>query len=285
MKGICALYEIEDDLKESHIFPKFIVNHTKKTGSKYFRRLVEPDKRMQDAVKLHLLSEKAEQEFSKREKWFAENIFVPYLGGKASLPYNENLYYFAVSFLWRILILELKRDDNLKTKWYYQLILDAEQEWREFLKNGKKIENFDLICIQLTDRVKENNSGIKGVDFYLTRAMDATIVDNQTQTCLMVYGKFNRFIFWGVLKKYGDEEKLQDSIINPQNGVINIPQGLEYFPICSFLFNRMKEIEKLPRPNQEQQDKIFNEIMKDPENFWKSDVGKSLYNDNFNLEK
>lgn len=284
MKGICALYEIEDDLKESHIFPKFIVNHTKKTGSKYFRRLVEPDKRIQDAVKLHLLSEKAEQEFSKREKWFAENIFVPYLAGKTNLPYNENLYYFAVSFLWRILVLELKRDENLKTKWYYQIILDAEKEWRDFLKNGNKIENFDLICIQLTDRVTENNSGIKGVDFYLTRAMDATIVDNQTQTCLMIYGKFNRFIFWGVLKKYGDEDKLQDSIINQEKGVISIPQGMEYFPIASFLFNRMKEIENLPRPNQDQQDKILNEIMKDPKNFWNSDVGKSLYNDNFNLD-
>ena len=284
MKGICALYEIEDELRESHIFPKFVVNHTKKTGSKYFRRLVEPDKRMQDAVKLHLLSHKAEQEFSLREKWFAENIFVPYLSGKTELPYNENLYYFAVSFLWRILVLELKRDENLKNKWYYETILAAEQEWKEFLKNGNEIKNYDLICIQLTDRVAENNTGIKGVDFYLTRAMDATIVDNQTQTCLMIYGKFNRFMFWAVLKKYGDEDKAIDSIINKNGGTIIVPQKFEYFPIVSFIFNRMKEVENLPRPNQDQQDKIFDEIMKDPEKFWKSDVGQSLYNDNFNLD-
>ena len=284
MKGICALYDTEEDLKESHIFPKFVINHTKKTGSKYFRRLVEPDKRLQDGVKLHLLCEKAEQEFSKREKWFAENIFVPYISGETKLPYNENLYYFTVSFLWRILILELKRDATLKDNWYYNIICEAEAEWKEFLKSGKKINKYDIFCIQLTDRVKENSTDLTGVDFYLTRALDATIVDNQTQTCLMIYGKFNRFIFWGILKKYGDENKLSDSLINPTGGTILVPQNLEYFPICSFLYNRIKQIETLPRPNQEQEQKILNEIMKDAENFWNSDVGKSLYNDNFNLD-
>jgi hypothetical protein len=49
--------------------------------------------------------------------------------------------------------------------------------------------------------------------------------------------------------------------------------------------NRIREIEKFPLPNQTQQDKIEKEIMKNPEKFWNSDIGQSLYNDKFNLEK
>ena len=82
MTGECALYKTYGELRESHVYPKFVVKHTKKTGSKFFRKFQNPNKREQDGIKLHLLSHKAEREFGKREKWFAENIFVPYLGGK-----------------------------------------------------------------------------------------------------------------------------------------------------------------------------------------------------------
>lgn len=283
MKGICALFETEDDLRGSHIFPKFVIKHTKKTGSKHFRNFVEPNKRLQDGIKLFLLSENAEQEFSKREKWFAENIFAPYISGKTELFYNENLYFFTVSFLWRILKLELIQDLSLKDKWYYERIVTAELDWKNFLKIGALIKNYKFYIL-LTDRVTENNTDLKGVDFYTTRVMDATIVDNQTETCLMVYGKFNRFIFWSVLKEYGDENKLGDALINEKGGKLCIPQKIEYYPICSFLYNRIKEIEKLPKPNEDQQDNILNEILKDTDSFWKSDLGQSLYNDNFNLD-
>lgn len=283
MKETCALYDNETKLLESHIYPKFVINYTKKTGSKYLRKFVEPNARKQDGIKLHLLGERAEQEFSIREKWFAENIFVPYLGGKFNLEYNENLYYFAVSFLWRVLVLELKTDKNLKDKWYYDIILQAEKEWKEYLKSGNTPITHNQFCLLFTDRVKSNNSGLKGVDFYLTRILDATIVDNEPQTCLLLYGKFNRFVFWAVLKNFGGEDHLNDVEINPKGGKFIIPQRLEYFPILSFLGNRIRTVDEMSMPNEEQQKKIEQEILKDPVAFWKSDIGQSLFNDNFNL--
>jgi len=132
--------------------------------------------------------------------------------------------------------------------------------------------------------VENNPTDLKGVDFYLTRVMDATIVDNEPQTCLLIYGKFNRFIFWSVLKEYGDEYKLDGIDINPLRGTFNIPQKLDYFPINSFIGNRILEVSKFPLPNQGQQDKIEKEILKDPKAFWESNIGKSLYNDKFNLD-
>lgn len=283
MKGICALYDNETKLLESHIYPKFVINYTKKTGSKYLRKFAEPNARKQDGVKLHLLGERAELEFSLREKWFAENIFVPYLGGKLELDYNDKLYYFAVSFLWRVLVLELKTSENLKDKWYYEIILQAEKEWKEYLTIGNIPNTHKQFCLFFTDRVKVNNSGLKGVDFYLTRILDATIVDNQPQTCLLLYGKFNRFIFWAVLKKFGGEDDLNDVEINPKGGKFTIPQKIEYFPILSFLGNRIRTVDEMSMPNDEQQKKIEQEILKNPEAFWKSDVGQSLFNDNFNF--
>jgi hypothetical protein len=285
MKGICALYDIETELLESHIYPKFVINYTKKTGSKFLRRFVNPNVRNQDGIKLYLLSKKAEQEFALREKWFAENIFVPYLSRKLELEYNENLYYFAVSFLWRILVLELKSDKNLKDKWYYNIIIKVEKEWKEYLITGKLPNTHNQFCLLLTDRVKQNNSDLKGVDFYFTRILDATIVDNDPKTCLLIYGKFNKFIFWANLKKYGGEEKLHDVEIKSQGGKFQVPQKLEYFPILSFIGNRIRQVGGMELPSEEQQKKIENEILKDPDSFWKSDVGQSLFNDSYNLNK
>ncbi len=285
MKGFCALYDNETELLESHIFPKFVVNYTKKTGSKYLRKFTEPNSRKQDALKLHLLSQKAEQEFSLREKWFAEKIFTQYLNQKLELEYDENLYYFAVSFLWRVLIFELKTDKKIKEQWYFDLIIQAEKEWKVYLKGGIKPRVHKQFCLLFTDRVKENNTELKGVDFYLTRIFDATIADNEPKTCLLLYGKFNKFIFWAVLKNYGGEDKLGDVEINPNGGKFKIPQNLEYFPILSLLGNRINLVDNMELPNEEQQEKILQEILKNPEEFWNSDVGKSLFNDNYNMNK
>lgn len=286
MKGICELYKNECGLRESHIYPKFVVNHMRKTGSKYLRKFADPNKRHQDGLKMYLLSERAELDFSKREKWFAENIFTQYLKGKSEFKYDENLYYFVVSFLWRVIILNLKTEPELIDKWYYKQLLDAEKEWRDFLTQSIFPRNYQNIYMAFVpDRIEENNIGISGVDYYMTRMLDATIVDNEKEEMLFVYGKFNRFVFWGVLKEFGDEVGLNDVKIDPIKGTINAPSNIIYYPLDSFLYNRINGINNLARPSEEQQSKILEEIMKDPDAFWNSDAGKSLYNDSINLNK
>lgn len=285
LKGICALYDKETELMESHIFPKFVIKHTKKTGSQYLRRVVEPNKREQDGLKLHLLSLEAEQAFSLREKWFAENIFVPYISGKHTLEYDENLYYFAISFLWRILITEFRTDENFKNKWYFEQLKEVEKEWKNFLTNGIMPKKYHNVNLFFTNRITSNATDLKGVDFYFTRVMDGTVVDNPSHSFIIIYGKFNRFVFWSVIKSPEYEDELYDVEIHPQKGKFEIPQELDYEPIASFMYNRIREIDKFPLPNQAQQDKIEKEIMKNPQKFWKSDIGESLYNDMSNLEK
>ena len=284
MKGICALFDEDTELRESHIFPKFVINHTKRTGSKFLRNFSNPNVRIEDGIKSYLLGHNAEQEFSKREKWFAENIFNPYLNGNRLIPYNENLYYFIVSFLWRILIFHIRKG-NLNNNWYYDILLKAESQWKSFLSKDVYPYDFDEIYMLFTDRINENNTDLKDADYYFTRAMDATIVSNKNETGLAVYGKFNRFIFFGILKYSHMPIKVEELKINPLSGIIKIPQIYEHPFISSFLYNRIKGLENLPLPNEKQQQKIYEEILKNPDDFWNSDAGKSLYNDKFNLNK
>lgn len=278
MKGICALYDEETELQESHIHPKFVIKHTKKTGSKYLRSFVNPNKREQDGIKIPLLGFRAEQEFAKREKWFSENIFKPFLNGKHNLEYDENLYYFAISFLWRVIRLELKSGD-LSDKWYYNIMLDAEKEWKQYLTKNIIPGKYHNVNILLTKRLEENNSDLKGADFYLTRILDATLVDNKEHTFFLIYGKFNRFIFWSVIKSPPIDDELYEVEIHPNGGTLEIPQKLQYFPIDSFLNNRIRGMENMPEVDQKQQDKIEEEMLKDIDKFWESDVGQSLLND------
>lgn len=280
MKGICALYKEETELLESHIYPKFVVKHTIKTGSKFLRSFQTPNKREQDGPKLYLLGHKAEEEFSKSEKWFAENIFKPYLNDKFTLEYDENLYYFAISFLWRVIQLELKTSKtDFKQKWYYKKLMETEREWREFLKNRTIPKNHHNANLLLTSRVKINNSGINGVDFYFTRILDATIVSNQTQTSLLIYGKFNRFIFWSTIVSESYTDELYEVEINPNGGIIEVPQQVDFFPLNFFISNRLRGVEKMPKASEAQQEKIEKEILKDIETFRDSDLGESLEND------
>src|ERR1700677_1288298 len=102
----CKLCLKNDQLRNSHIIPLFVVDYIKRTSSSgYLRRAINPNLRIQDFPKLKLLCENCEQLFSEREKIFCEKIFIPYLEkGIKKFKYAEWLQYFAVSLAWRTAI-------------------------------------------------------------------------------------------------------------------------------------------------------------------------------------
>ena len=283
MKGIRKLYGVEAELQESHIYPKFAVEYIKTTGSRYLRRAVEPNRRLQDGMKTYLLSSKAEQDFSKREKWFAEHIFRPYLEqGSRTFTYDENLYYFAMSFLWRVLTINLSIP-GIENQSFYQLLLQAEEEWRLFLRDFTFPTTHCKMHLFFTDRIRAHNINVKGLDFYMTRALDGTIVFNDDGDFVAIYGKFLRFIFWGVLKG-GDESKIADLNISPISGEMTVPQRFEDTTMTSFFINRVREYNNLQEPSEGQQQKIIDELRKDDGAFFQTDAGQSIMNDLFNLD-
>lgn len=284
MIGNCKLYDSETTLRKSHIYPKFAVDYLKATGSKYLRTFAKPDLRMQDGIKRHLLGERAEQEFSKREKWFAEQIFIPYMkDGKKSFDYDENLYYFISSFLWRVLAIQLEHP-NVKDKPVMHVLQDAFLEWKLFLRDGIYPRNFDRFYLMFTDRVLSHNLDIDGVDYYTSRALDFTIVTNDSLEFVAVYGKFLRFIFWGILRG-GNEEHLAELKVHPVKGRINVPQQTQDSSTLSFLIKRMELVAQMPQVSDQQHEKIVKTIENDHEDFWESDAGRSILNDYQNLDK
>lgn len=278
----CALYDIESDLRESHLIPKFVFEYLKKTGGKYFRTYENPNQRMQDGPKVFLLSEKAEQDFSKRERWFANNVFYPYLGQqKTNLEYDENLAYFVVSVLWRILKDQLTHPEIANDK-DLNFLNDVESEWRNFLSNFVYPVNYNDINFFLTDRIESHNTDGFNVNLYFTRIVDATIVSNEKRTHVAVYVKFLRFVLWSVVK--GDPNDCQDVKINFLKGNLNTPQELSDDFIGNFFQNRIQEIDNRPRASKEQQEIINQEVLKNEKTFWETEAAQAMLDD-YQLKK
>lgn len=271
MKGICKLTRKDTELRNSHIYPKFVIEWMKSTGSKYQRGLTTPNKREQDGYKKYLLSEEAEQLFSKRENWFAKNIFKKYLADRfVQMSYDENLYYFAISFLWRILVLELD-DPSIKDFNYHQTLLDTEKQWREFLLNGIYPVDYDNIHLILSDDIRTHTLPSHNVDYYFTRLMDGTTVFNDK--CCSLYGKFSKFIFWSFL--IGDDDKMINTRINPIKGVIGFPQKFENHLVISFFPNRIKIIDEMMIASENQQNLIQDEILNNLDHYSESELFQS----------
>ena len=279
MEGICKLTGKKANLKQSHIYPKFAVDWLKETGLKYLRRSSKPNIRNQDGKKLYLLSEEGEQLFSKSEKWFAERVFRPYLNDSSvKIDYDENLFYFSISFLWRILMVHFIEEPGIKDFVNYEILVKAELEWRAFLYKGIYPKNFDRIHIFLTDRLKDHDLPYDNVDNYFTRALHSTYVYNLKRNFLCVYGKFSRFMFFGLLGDC-DESLLINSKIFNSKGSIKMPQEMREPTIGNFLVNAIKKIESMPGPSSKQEKIIIDEIKRNYESFIKSDNYKSIFVD------
>lgn len=284
MIGKCALTQNECQLRQSHIYPKFVIEWARKTGSNFLRPHTTPNRRMQDGYKIPLLSDEAEQMFSIREKWFAENVFHPYLKDSTiTFLYNENLFYFAISMLWRILVMEL-RQPHINQFRYIKLMGEAEKQWRSFLYTGIYPKDFDHIHLMLTDRVASHTFQLKGVDYYFTRTFDGTTVFNENGRCA-IYVKFSRFIFWGFLTEVDDNHFIGTKIDPIRGSMKMYGQQMSNF-VYDFYQNRMRQIEDaMQYASENQQEVILQEIKKNKEKFTSSELGDILRNDNDVFEK
>lgn len=278
MKGRCALFDFECELQKSHIIPKFIGTYFTLTGSKYIRAFSNPNRRLQDLDKMYLLSKEAEEKFSLNEKWFAENIFKPYqFNQKMNFEYDDKLYYFSMSVLWRVLKRELHFYDYSK-KPFYDKVLDTEFEWRNFLRDFKFPRNSNKINIFLTDRVMYHDFNIAGVDYYFSRTIDSTIVSNDDATYCFVYAKFLKFIIFGFIDGFKEHE-LKSTLINPVGGKLIIPQPIYDQEFLRYYIYRIQEINSLQSASPNQQKIINEQFYKEYEDLKNKEAWEIILND------
>ena len=277
MRGKCQLYLRDEELLNSHIIPKFVYDYTKSTGSPYLRAFSKPNVRLQDGPKRYLLCNEAEQEFSKRERWFANNIFFPYQKDeKYAFDYDENLGYFIISVLWRMLTQQIPHE-SIKKNPQLDFLSDVAEEWRIFLADGKVPSKYVDMNMMLTHRLAHNSPNIPKADYYFSRMIDATIVTDEDCSTVAVYVKFLRFTIWSVVK--GSPTNGDGLKVNFGNGNLKAPQFFADNFMGGFFGHRIHEVNSLPKMNAQQEQKVIQEIMKSEGRFWDSDAGQAMLND------
>lgn len=292
--GVCALTGEECDLRESHIYPKFMFETMRKLGGTNFRISNMPNQVLQDGLKRRLLGHNAEQMFSKSEKWFAETIFRPYCFDMSSvnkpINYNENLYYFIVSLLWRVLYVYLKDTVNVDGRFKNDLI-EAEKEWKRYLLNKKIPGHYNkLYFLPLGDNSLSSNYFImEGQEFYNLRTFDAALAFDDDGTKSAFYCKCPRFAFWGVLSDKYDENINYGLRIKPEGGKLSLKKWrLGEWYVIDFLYGRVNEANKQFLEGQSlltlnQQEQILKNI-KRKKGFGNSELANLLVKDCVNIE-
>jgi hypothetical protein len=236
----CRLCDKEELLKESHIIPKFVFRWLKETGGKYIRKADNPNKRVEDGVKLQLFCNNCEQLFSKVEDKFARDIFYPYSNSNIyKFQYDEDLLKFSVSVLFRILLVNIDR---------YQLcdyphvneLKQAQNEWKDFLLSNTNLEQFNKIHIFFTTN-KLNNNTLPVENFlnYYSRAVDGTIVFNN-KTCF-IYAKLARIIIVGEIKQFNNTNMF-NTLINKNGGEISTNTMQINVQFKEYIISRVGEI-------------------------------------------
>lgn len=137
MNSQCRLCRRDTVLRESHIVPKFVWVWLKQTSVSGIRASANPNVRVQDGYKTHLLCHDCEQLLSRYEKPFAEQFFEPVHAGNSpsGQTYGGWALPFAVSVAWRVLVWDLEHPSaperfSLRQR---EAVIRAESRWREYL--------------------------------------------------------------------------------------------------------------------------------------------------------
>jgi len=204
MSGSCELCKAESELKQSHIIPKFIYKWKKKRNTGYFRSTQNPNRRIQDGIKPHLLCEVCEQIIGKWEKQFAEKVFKPYHEKSISgFDHSDWLLKFAVSVSWRALSY-VKMNNGLSHLSEIQTTLanQALETWRKYILGKEStIGPFTQHLLPLTYVKKAPGNG--KLSPYLNRYIGTTTdidVFRSEDTCL-VYSKLDKLVVVGVVEQ------------------------------------------------------------------------------------
>lgn len=164
----------------SHIFPKFIIRWMNKTGTGRIRQLGNPNIPVQDGLVKKLLCSECEARFSRAERYFANKVFFPVADSNQSeIQYDQNVKYFIISALWRVLIKDVFKE--LEESHWNKTLKEIERQWSDFLLLNLpiKTESFNEIHLLVGVDVIENTAAISAPEFeedftrYMARMIDA----------------------------------------------------------------------------------------------------------------
>lgn len=267
---VCALCGQPKELQLSHIVPKFIINHLKKTS---IGKIRNQEKAVQDGEKHYLLCHDCEELFSRSERAFANQIFYPYLRDhKDNFNYSKDIYYFITSLSWRSLYLDIcdfVKEGTLKVEVLEKLI-ESEKVMRSFLL-GKRS---DL-------------EGIEHHIFFFDRVDAVENIPNSDEINLIVHRMIRSYTGYQVntiftisdlcgilvitLYQKDDCEKWENTeIVNSEGTIIAKDQHIEGLvgnEIAYWCEDAQKMKKELPESDFDRMVKKLQEIGEDIKNF------------------
>lgn len=200
--GICPLFDIETELCESHIFPKFAYKDLRWNNQSKFITWEKECPPMQTGYKVPLLGRKAENLFSKYENWFAQHIYRPFRSGalKGTVNYSEKLYYFAVLQTWRCCLYATKQHNrNRFADGLYDSLICAMDEWKNYLVNGVMPPEYDTFFLMPLGKESVRLPLFLEEELYTRRIFEFNIMMSEEGNA--VYCKLPSFIIWAPLSR------------------------------------------------------------------------------------
>lgn len=284
MKGRCAVCEQDKELENSHIIPKFVFRWMKRTGSSKIRQLTSVNKSREDGPTIKLLCGTCEDMFSSFEDYFARNFFHPIIENIVdkkgaltirSVDYDENLYLFSVSLLWRGLKWNIL-NDNIPLEHKKQLER-VECKWKDFLSKRTYPDEANSVHMFIVDKTQNFDGKPQRFDFYLMRATDATVASGLDQ--LFIFSKIARFLFIVPLIGY-DEKDFINTNVYASGGIYRNPQIIQDGRIGAFLVNRANEIHNYANDlSLKQRDLIKKNFEKEKDRLDGTDLHRSITED------
>jgi hypothetical protein len=230
-EGECAFCAAFGELRGSHVLPAFVYRWLRgRSGTGHIRQTDNPNRRVQDGLKLAWLCGSCEAQFSRYETAFAAKLFHPWHDGVMRVPYTEWLLKFCTSVSWRVLRYARGRNPEAKyTSDQSRLMDEADKRWREFLSGDvahpgafeQHLLIFDVIG-ETTVRDLPSN-----INRFMTGAITLDIVGSPRS--LMTYAKLGRFNIFGIIQRgpnrwEGTKVHVREGIIKP--GRFVVPAGL-----------------------------------------------------------
>ncbi|MCD3276624.1 hypothetical protein [Clostridium botulinum] len=188
MIGKCRLCDSENiELRMSHIVPKMFYEYVKRnsiTGG--IREVNNPNKRVQDGLKVPFLCAKCEELFSKYETYFANKIFLKTIEKPNEFSFasdDDYIRYFLLSIAWRVLKYTVETDKNMLNNFSAaenDKLLEVLYIWRKILFNEEinELKKLQMHLIPTKSlKIFENINGIVsnnvGIDFRTFDNQDA----------------------------------------------------------------------------------------------------------------
>lgn len=286
-EGNCALCHEYKELELSHVVPKFVIRHLKKTSFGAIRNIDNPNRIVQDGEKHYMLCGACEDLFSTYETKFANNFFYPYMiHNIKEFNYDQETYYFLTSVSWRSLYLDIL--DYVRNYDEYgvdlntlETLIRKEKSMREYLMKINSeidgIENHIFFFDDLVDAEKSYPDLRPHVTFH-RGILSYTFFDKQLNSQATITNMMGIILF--TLYNKDPEEYWENTEILNGNGYIEARNQ----KIQSFCVNELTEIldlakQKSDNISEKQRLKIVDKVKTDPENFSKSKAFEDLMKD------